>query len=187
MSVTPKAASPVRPGQTEAGHGSDPGHGHGGGAPACAHAHDHARRAPRALAAAEISCRDRGLRLTPIRRDVLAALYETHRPLSAYELAERTAGKGEKSLSAVSVYRALDFLIENGFAHRLESRNAFVACPSMHGPGDLVVFMICEACGGVDEAVSDELSRALAGVARDHGFAPDVRLIELAGRCSHCR
>jgi Fur family zinc uptake transcriptional regulator len=158
-------------------------HDHAG----CAHAHDHARRAPQALAVAEATCRDRGVRLTPIRREVLTALYDNHRPLSAYELAERVAGKGEKALSAVSVYRALEFLIANGFAHRLESRNAFVACPAMHGPGDLVVFMICEACGGVDEAVSDDLSKALARVARDHGFSPDARLIELAGRCAHCR
>jgi Fur family zinc uptake transcriptional regulator len=187
MSVTPKAASTARPDSKETGPARSGGHGHGGHGHDCAHAHDHAVRAPRALAAAEESCRERGLRLTPIRRDVLAALYATHRPLSAYDLAERTGGKGEKALSAVSVYRALEFLIENGFAHRLESRNAFVACPSMHGPGDLVVFMICEACGGVDEAVSDDLSKALARVARDHGFSPDARLIELAGRCAHCR
>lgn len=163
------------------------GHGEGLRAVcACAHAHDHARRAPEALAEAEERCRQSGVRLTPIRRQVLEALYRTHRPMSAYDLTARIAD-GERPLSAVSVYRALEFLMANGFAHRLESRNAFVACPASHGPGELVVFMICDGCGGVDEVVSEDLSGALSRVAGEHGFVPYARVIELAGRCEHCR
>ncbi|MEJ1937875.1 hypothetical protein WDZ92_47390, partial [Nostoc sp. NIES-2111] len=99
MSVTPKAVAAARPGHPVPEHAEAPGHDHAD----CAHAHDHARRAPQALAVAEETCRERGVRLTPIRREVLAALYENHRPLSAYELAERVGGKGDKALSAVSV------------------------------------------------------------------------------------
>ncbi|MFZ4530466.1 MAG: Fur family transcriptional regulator [Alsobacter sp.] len=152
----------------------------------CAHAHDHAARAPQALVRAEDACRSRGLRLTPIRREVLAALYATHRPVSAYELADRVGAAGLARPAPISVYRALEFLLHNGFAHRLESRNAFIACPFQHGRDDLVVFMICERCGGVDEAVSDDLRGALARLAERQGFTPHARVLELAGRCAHC-
>lgn len=157
----------------------------------CAHAKDHAARAPKALEEAAALCRDRGERLTPIRQKVLAALYATHRPMSAYELiaaigSEDDQGSGGKRLAAVTIYRTLDFLIAQGLAHRLESRNAFIACPLHHAPDDLVVFMICESCGGVDEVGSEALGQALHDVAGQHGFKPHLRIIELAGTCSHC-
>ena len=164
------------------------GHSHGDRHGACAHAHEHAARAPEALARAEEECRGRGERLTPVRRRVLEALYVTHKPLSAYDIAEiLPAEEGGKRLSAVSIYRALEFLIAGGFVHRLESRNAFVACPSRHAPGDVVVFMICERCGGVDERHSEKLRAALAEISDANGFEPRSRIIELNGACSHCR
>ncbi|WP_406855037.1 transcriptional repressor [Alsobacter sp. KACC 23698] len=168
-----------------AGHHHE--HAHHPGEGGCAHAQDHAARGPAALAEAESACAARGLRLTPIRRQVLNALYATHRPMSAYDLIDRLAAEGgAKRLAPITVYRALDFLLENGFVHKLESRNAFIACPFHHAPGDLVVFMICEECGGVDEAVSDELRGALSHLAAAQGFRPSANVIELAGCCAHC-
>lgn len=159
-------------------------HAHAG---PCAHAQDHAARRPLALAEAENACHERGLRLTPMRRQVLDALYATHRPMSAYDLVDRLGPEGgDKRPAPITVYRALDFLLENGFVHKLESRNAFIACPFRHAPGDLVVFMICEQCGGVDEACSEELRGALSHLAQAQGFSPRANVIELAGRCAHC-
>ncbi len=163
---------------------SDAPHAHAEG---CAHAHDHAARAPYALARAEEACRTRGERMTPVRRRVLETLYVTHRPLSAYDIAEIVPEVGDKRLSPVSIYRALDFLMAQGFVHRLESRNAFIACPAEHAPGDVVVFMICDRCGGVDERHSEELRAALGRLADGYGFAPRSRIIELNGACAHCR
>ena len=179
------------PGESSS-HGHGPhrhachGHDHGAAAAPCAHAHDRAAQVPVALAEVERRCDAQKLKLTPIRRQVLEALYASHRPASAYELIDVLAEGGEKKHAPVTVYRALDFLLEHGFAHRLESRNAFIACPFHHEPGELVVFMICESCGGVDEAVSDSLSAALAELAGAHAFRPRARVIELAGRCAHC-
>ena len=167
-------------------HGLDHSHGHSHGSGACDHARDRAARVPAAMAEAVESCEARQLRMTPIRRQVLEALYANHRPASAYDLIETLAAAGDKRHAPVTIYRALDFLLENGFAHRLESRNAFIACPFRHAPGELVVFMICESCGGVDEAVSEPLSAALADLAGSQGFRPRARVIELAGRCAHC-
>ena len=82
----------------------------------------------KALAQAEAICRAHGARLTPIRRKVLEALYATHKPLGAYDLAEILGPKGRR-LAPITVYRALDFLMEQGLVHRLASQNAYIACP----------------------------------------------------------
>jgi len=156
----------------------------------CAHATHQSARAAEAVASAEAACRARGERLTPIRRRVLEALYATHRPLGAYDLVEslgpETAGSSRR-LAPVTVYRALEFLMEQGLAHRLASRNAFVACPHGHGPQDLVAFLICEACGGVDELSSPPLSRAVGELLARERFKPERQVLEISGRCGHCR
>jgi Fur family zinc uptake transcriptional regulator len=159
------------------------GEGHGD----CAHAARRAADAPGALSAAETACRERGVRLTRIRRDVLAALYETHRPLGAYDLAEALARRAERRVAPITVYRALEFLLEQGFIHRLATKNAFVACPHRHGPGELVAFLICETCGGVDEDASPDVGAALGRVLAKAGFAPHAQVVEIVGLCAHCR
>src|SRR5690606_40431507 len=98
------------------------------------------REAPAALDAAEAACRERGQRLTPIRRAVLEALYATHRPLGAYDLAEALTRQDERRVAPITIYRALDFLLEQGFVHKLETKNAFVACPPPLEPGEPVTF-----------------------------------------------
>ncbi|MGL4496507.1 MAG: transcriptional repressor [Beijerinckiaceae bacterium] len=153
----------------------------------CTHAHDRAHNAAELLHGAEAACQARGARLTDLRKQVLAALLATHKPMGAYDLIEALAAEGQKPLAPVSIYRALDFLVEQGFVHRLASRNAFVACPHAHAPGDMVVFLICDQCGGVDEAVSDDLSRSLSRLIAKEGFQSRTQVIELSGACAHCR
>ena len=147
--------------------------------------HDHGRCTTVAIAHAEAHCQARSQRLTPIRRRVLEALLASHRPLGAYEIIERLAGKTRPA--PITVYRALDFLRDNGLAHRIESRNAFVACVHNHLDDDLVVFLICERCGTVGEAPGGAVANALKASSRAAGFAPKSPLIEIAGICSHCR
>ncbi len=147
--------------------------------------HDHERCASAALAHAEAQCAARAQRLTPMRRQVLQALLASHKPLGAYEIIERLAHKNRPA--PITVYRALDFLRDNGFVHRIESRNAFVACVHNHGGGDLVVFLICERCGSVGEAPGATAAEALKASSRAAGFSPKSPLIEIAGICSHCR
>jgi Fur family transcriptional regulator, zinc uptake regulator len=154
---------------------------------ACAHAeHQHAR-GPEALARAEAACLGKGVRLTPIRRAVLESLYATHRPLGAYDIAETVAAPAGRRLAPITIYRALDFLIEQGLVHRLASRNAFVACPHEHGDRDLVAFLICDACGGVDELSTRSLRTAVSHLLDGEGFEPHLQVLEISGRCAHCR
>jgi Fur family transcriptional regulator, zinc uptake regulator len=151
-----------------------------------ARATQQAQTAASAMSNAEEICRTAGARLTPIRRKVLEALFATHKPLGAYDLAEMLGPKGRR-LAPITVYRALDFLLEQGLAHRIESRNAFVACAHEHGDRGVLMFLICESCGSVGEAVSDAVGTALARAADGAGFAPRAQVIEVAGQCAHCR
>src|SRR3712207_1328868 len=154
---------------------------------ACAHAAHQSERAGDALASAEAACRAKGARLTPMRREVLEALYATHRPLGAYDIAEVLARKNGRRLAPITVYRALDFLLEQGLAHRLASHNAFIACPHGHGAGDLVAFLICESCGGVDEVSSAGLAGSIADLLAGEGFEAKLQILEISGRCAHCQ
>jgi Fur family zinc uptake transcriptional regulator len=154
---------------------------------ACAHAAHQSERAGGALASAETACRMKGARLTPMRREVLEALYATHRPLGAYDIAEIVARKDGRRLAPITIYRALDFLMTQGLAHRLATRNAFVACPHGHGAGDVVAFLICETCGGVDELSSADVAGAIRGLLADQRFEPQLQVLEISGHCAHCR
>jgi Fur family zinc uptake transcriptional regulator len=147
--------------------------------------HDHGSCASTAIAHAEELCAARAQRLTPIRRHVLEALLTSHKPLGAYEIMERLADQGRPA--PITIYRALDFLRDNGLVHRIESRNAFVACVHNHAGKDPVVFLICEHCGAVGEAPGGSIAETLKASCRAAGFTPKSPVIEIAGICSHCR
>jgi Fur family zinc uptake transcriptional regulator len=148
--------------------------------------HDHRRCASDAIAHAEAICVARKERLTPIRRRVLEALLASHRPLGAYELIDRLAVRGARP-APITIYRALDFLREQGLAHRIESRNAFIACVQDHDSGDPVVFLICEKCGAVGEAASAAVANTIKTASRAAGFTPKTPVIEISGICAHCK
>ena len=99
--------------------------------------HDHADCVAEAILTAELLCRDRGLRFTAIRRRVLELVWDSHKPIGAYDILE-ILGKESSSAAPPTVYRALEFLIEAGLVHRLDSLNAFIGCPdpaSRHAGG----------------------------------------------------
>ena len=166
------------------------GHGHDGPdhRPVFAEpGHDHAHCASTVLGRADAICARKGVRLTAIRRQVLGALAETHAPIGAYELIERLENAAGHRPAPITVYRALDFLLEQGLAHRIESRNAFIACAHDHGEGGVVMFLICETCGAVGEAISSSVGAALAAAAGKAGFRPRAQVVEIAGECANCR
>lgn len=148
--------------------------------------HDHERCVADTLMRAEETCGERGLRLTPLRRRVLEALAESHAPLGAYDIVEKLK-KAKEPAPAMSVYRALDFLVAESLAHRIESKNAFLACTHGHESDDVVLFMLCERCGVVAEVTSNALGRDLSQVARSVNFSPKVRVLEVSGLCTNCR
>ena len=148
--------------------------------------HDHGRCASDAIAHAEALCGERKERLTPIRRHVLEALLASHAPLGAYELIDRLADDGGRP-APITIYRALDFLREQGFVHRIESRNAFIACAHNHDSSDPVVFLICEKCGAVGEAAAAAVAETIRTASKAAGFTPKTPVIEITGVCTHCK
>jgi Fur family zinc uptake transcriptional regulator len=148
--------------------------------------HDHDRCASDGLAYAEAVCAARAEKLTPVRRRVLKALLASHQPLGAYELIDRLAEAGARP-APITIYRALDFLRTQGLVHRIESRNAFVACVHNHASGDPVVFFICEKCGAVGEAASAAVADTIRNATRAAGFTPQTPVIEISGVCAHCK
>lgn len=147
--------------------------------------HDHARCTGEVLAQAEAMVAERGLRLTPVRRRVLEILLEAHRAMGAYDVLTRLGAEGFGNQPPVA-YRALDFLVEQGLAHRIRRLNAFAACMhpgTVHAP----VFLICRACDQVAEAAGEAVGEALSTAAAAQGFAVERSTVEALGLCPACK
>lgn len=149
------------------------------------HRHDHHGCRTQTLASVEAVCAERGLRLTPVRRRVLEILLEEHRAVGAYDVLRRLTAAGATPQPPVA-YRALDFLVANGFAHRVEKLNAYVAC-SAPGAGHAAAFLICRQCGAVAELDAGAVSGGLGEAAAAAGFSVDRAVVEMEGLCPRCR
>lgn len=147
--------------------------------------HNHKACGTRALANAQTICASRGARLTDLRRRVLETVWQDHAALGAYDILERINAQGERN-APMAVYRALDFLIEQGLVHRLSSLNAFIGC---HHPGSnhSGQFLICSNCSTVAELMSEAVSETVARAARARGFTPTGEIVEIMGLCPNCR
>ena len=146
--------------------------------------HDHHACIADGVAAVEARCKEAGLQFTPVRRRVLEILLKEHRALGAYEILDILRQEGLGSQPPI-VYRALDFLVGNEFAHRIERLNAFIAC-AHPGASHAPAFLICRICDSVAEAQSDPASAALAQSVAQTGFRIERVMIEAVGICPNC-
>ncbi len=147
--------------------------------------HDHGACQSDALSRAEALAAERGLRFTPVRRRVLEILLEAHKALGAYDVLTRLSAEGFGNQPPVA-YRALEFLEDQGFAHRIRRLNAFTAC--MH-PGEThaPAFLICRVCEKVAEAPAAPVMAALTAAAAGTGFVIERSNIEAVGLCPSCQ
>lgn len=152
--------------------------------PCCAH--DHQACVQQALLSADQLCAARGVRLTELRRRVLELLWVSHKPLGAYDLLEALSRQDERRAAPPTVYRALEFLLENGLIHRLASLNAFIGCPKPGAPHH-GQFLICQNCRTVLELNDGGVSERIEQCARNLGFAAQSLMVEVAGCCAHCQ
>lgn len=151
----------------------DPGHDHG----SCVS--DMLKRADRVFEA-------KGVRFTPLRRQVLEEVACSHTAVGAYDILERLSRKAAKRLAPISVYRALDSLVDAGVVHRLESRNAFFACHVPHAGDRRQIVLACEVCGVVAEVAAEPVFSGLADAAANVGFNVSRAMIEIFGTCKDC-
>ncbi len=146
--------------------------------------HDHSQCCGDIMDSADQRLKD-GLRLTPVRRRTLEILLESHQAMGAYDVLERLAADGFGDQPPVA-YRALEFLVENGLAHKINRLNAFAAC--MHPDDDHApVFMICIDCKKIAEEVEADIGKTVEGMAKDAGFLPERVAVEIIGRCPACQ
>ncbi len=131
------------------------------------------------------ACARRGLQLTPSRASVVTILAERDAPLGAYAIIEALTKREGKPIAPPTVYRALDFLIEHGFLHRLESRNAYAPCAHLDHE-HRGIMLSCETCGRSVEIEDDSVGAAIDRAADSAGFSVKRRVIEVAGLCADC-
>jgi Fur family transcriptional regulator, zinc uptake regulator len=130
-------------------------------------------------------CEAKGARLTELRREVLGLILESDAPTGAYDLLDRLRAT-RHGAAPPTVYRALEFLLEHGLVHKLESLSSYVGCVS-HGDSDHAAqFLICRSCGQVTELDDHELAHALQDAAKRLGFTVGKATIEAEGRCATC-
>lgn len=147
--------------------------------------HDHAACIAEGVAQAAAQCEARGVQFTPVRRRVLEILLEQHRAMGAYDILDILRDEGLGAQPPVA-YRALDFLVSQGLAHRIERLNAFAAC-SHPGERHSPAFLICRVCGSVAEAQADPASGMLGDAARAAGFRIERAVVEAEGLCPNCQ
>jgi Fur family zinc uptake transcriptional regulator len=154
---------------------------------ACIAPDHHVHGADAFVHAVEHACAERGLRLTPIRTRVLRLVAEAGKPVKAYELLDLVrASKGVGADAPPTVYRALDFLMANGFVHKLESVNAFVACHHPNSATHSVPFLICDRCHSAVELEDHAVVGQLEARAKALGFQPQAQTLEVHGLCARC-
>ena len=134
---------------------------------------------------AEEVCTRNGVRLTKLRRAILELLLEANRqPVKAYDLIEQMRDKGER-LTPATIYRTLDFLLEYGLAHRINSLNAFVPCTGSHEEQALIMF-VCSECRQVEELDDPALYGSIRARLGELGMSLQGNCIEMQGTCREC-
>ncbi|MGE8496888.1 MAG: zinc uptake transcriptional repressor Zur [Pseudomonas sp.] len=154
--------------------------------PLASRPHDHSRCVSHALTEAENICARQGLRLTALRKRVLELVWQSHKPLGAYDILGVLSEEDGRRAAPPTVYRALDFLLENGLVHRIASLNAFVGCnqPEHAHQGQ---FLICRSCHAAIELEQTSISEAIVASAKEVGFSVEGQTVEVVGLCSGCR
>lgn len=139
----------------------------------------------RVLQLAERLCKQRGARFTAQRRRVLELICRADAPLGAYEILDRLR-ETLTNPAPPTVYRALDFLLEQGLIHRIESLHAFIGCSHPDHP-HASQFLICSDCGDVSEIEDQQIAEGLRQAQEAVGFKPGRPVIELLGTCAQCQ
>jgi len=148
------------------------------------HGHDHDRCVEEAFDRAEKICKSKGLRWTDLRRSVLEIIWQSHRPIGAYDILDRLKERGRRA-APMTVYRTLDFLMENQLVHRLTSQNAYIGCDHPEEP-HRGQFLICRTCGVVGELSDARIVAAIKKTAASNGFSVEAPVVEVTGLCRDC-
>jgi len=127
-------------------------------------------------------CKESGKSVTPQRLDIVEELSKLNTSISAYDLLERLNNHGH-SFNISTIYRVLDFWIDVGVVHKVDSNNTYLICNDSH-VDHFHVLLHCDSCETVEE--SCEISSKVT-IASNKNFTPKKgQVIELHGLCSNC-
>ncbi|ALI01560.1 transcriptional repressor [Pseudomonas sp. FW306-02-F02-AA] len=154
--------------------------------PLASRPHDHSHCVHSALSEADVICARQGLRLTALRRRVLELVWQSHKPLGAYDILAVLSEQDGRRAAPPTVYRALDFLLDNGLVHRISSLNAFVGC-NHPGHAHQGQFLICRECHAAIELEQKSISDTIIHSAGEVGFVVEGQTVEVVGLCSGCQ
>ena len=147
--------------------------------------HNHRGCIDHTLQAAEQICSKNGVRLTVIRRRVLELICASHKAIGAYELLDLFR-EYDPNAKPVTIYRALDFLMEAGLVHKIESLNAFIACLQAEVQHKSVI-LICDQCKNAYEIDATPVYESLFSLSEKVQFKPQCLTLELHGLCASCQ
>ncbi|PHM51099.1 zinc uptake transcriptional repressor Zur [Xenorhabdus sp. KK7.4] len=137
------------------------------------------------LTQAEAICLSRGVRLTPQRLEILRLISAQPGAISAYDLLDLLR-EVEPQAKPPTVYRGLEFLLEQGFVHKIESTNSYVVCHHFEEPCHTSAMFLCDNCGSVTEQDAEDIESAIQNLAQQAGFHLRHSVIEIHGLCSSC-
>lgn len=130
-------------------------------------------------------CKEKGMRYTLPRRLTLEVIAASPRPIGAYDVIDEI-GKIADRPKPTTVYRAIDFLQQCGFIHRIESLNAFMACHAGHSH-EGSQFIVCNECSKVVEIHLYRLPKDLKKIVDDADFKIAHWNTEIHGTCQECQ
>ena len=137
---------------------------------------------------ANVHCEKNGAKLTDLRRQILDLVLQREGVVKAYQILSDLQ-KTRASAAPPTVYRALDFLVEQGILHRVDALNGYVVCQHLndaHHHEQANVIMTCRDCGRVDEMIADAGVQVLRQSCLVQGFEMDNQQLLLNGRCAEC-
>ncbi|WGO83348.1 zinc uptake transcriptional repressor Zur [Arsenophonus apicola] len=137
------------------------------------------------LSQAKKICQARNVRLTPQREEVLRLVAAQPCAISAYDLLDLLR-ISEPQAKPPTIYRGLEFLLEQGFIHKIESTNSYVICHHFEDPKHTSVMLICDNCGSVAESNGQTVETAIIKLAKQTGFQLSHTVVESHGLCSPC-
>lgn len=134
----------------------------------------------------ETLCKKRGIKLTTQRRTVLDIMLSANKAMSAYDLLDLLK-VSEPQAKPPTIYRALEFLLEHGFIHKVESSNSYIICPNFHDPEHISILFICDKCQQIIEKHSEDIEKQLKQLAQQSHFLIKHSVLEIHGICQSCQ
>lgn len=147
--------------------------------------HDHQLCINSAMELAIKVCKENDVRFTPIRQRILELIWQSHKPILAYDIL-KTLRKEKENTEPPTVYRGLDFLLDQKLIHKIESKNAYVGCSYTNQP-HIGQFLICSSCDQFIEIDSARINQTILDEADRCGFKIDHQTVEIAGYCPKCQ